>query len=73
MKTNDETLWTANDVAKYLQVSRSWVYHRAEAGELPCFRIGGHLRFSPEQVRGFVRGKSTEPAKVIALTKRRAG
>ena len=28
---NDE-LWDANDVARYLKASRSWVYHQAEAG-----------------------------------------
>jgi excisionase family DNA binding protein len=28
-------LWDANDVAGYLKVSRSWVYHRAEGGQLP--------------------------------------
>jgi hypothetical protein len=26
-----EALWDANDVARYLKVSRSWVYQRAEA------------------------------------------
>jgi excisionase family DNA binding protein len=28
------------DVARYLKVSRSWVYQRAEAGQLPCVRVG---------------------------------
>ena len=27
-----EELWDANDVARYLKASRSWVYHQAEAG-----------------------------------------
>ena len=46
-----EPLWTVADVAVFLQASRSWVYHRAESGLLPCLRIGGLLRFSPEAVR----------------------
>ena len=37
----DDRLWDTNDVAKYLKASRSWVYHRAEAGLLPCVRVGG--------------------------------
>ncbi len=49
-------LWDANDVARYLKVSRSWVYQRAEAGLLPCIRIGGLLRFDPHTVRTFARG-----------------
>jgi excisionase family DNA binding protein len=48
-------LWDANDVARYLKVSRSWVYHRAEAGQLPHLRIGGLLRFDAEVVRAFAR------------------
>ncbi len=49
-----EALWDANDVARYLKVSRSWVYQRAEAGLLPYVRVGGLLRFDPESIRAFV-------------------
>jgi excisionase family DNA binding protein len=45
------SLWDAQDVARYLKVSRSWVYQRAEAGVLPCVRVGGLLRFRPDSVR----------------------
>lgn len=54
-------LWDANDVARYLKVSRSWVYQRAEAGLLPCLRLGGLLRFDPENVRAFARGELQRP------------
>jgi predicted DNA-binding transcriptional regulator AlpA len=47
-------LWDANDVARYIGASRSWVYHQAEAGRLPCIRILGFLRFDPQAVRAFV-------------------
>jgi excisionase family DNA binding protein len=50
-------LWDANDVARYLKVSRSWVYHRAEDGQLPHLRIGGLLRFDAEIIRAFARRK----------------
>ncbi len=52
---NDHQLWDANDVARYLKVSRSWVYHRAEAGQLPHLRVGGLLRFDPATVKAFAR------------------
>ena len=45
------------DVARYLKVSRSWVYHRAEAGQLPHPRVGGLLRFDADVVRAFARKK----------------
>lgn len=52
-----DTLWDTNDVARYLKVSRSWVYHRAEAGLMPHLRVGGLLRFDPDVVRVFARKK----------------
>ena len=30
----DDGMWDANEVARYLQASRSWVYAQAEAGRL---------------------------------------
>ena len=59
-------LWDANDAARYLKVSRSWVYQRAEAGLLPCLRVGGLLRFDPATVRAFARGE-VQPPKVLAF------
>ena len=58
-----ETLWDARDVARYLKVSRSWVYQKAEAGLLPYLKVGGLVRFVPERVRAFALG-SGAPAKV---------
>jgi excisionase family DNA binding protein len=66
-KPNDEPvesrdeLWDANDVARYLKVSRSWVYYRAEAGLLPSLRVGGLVRFEPATVRAFARGEIPPP------------
>jgi excisionase family DNA binding protein len=50
-------LWDARDVAAYLKASRSWVYHQAEAGQLPCLKIGGLLRFDPEVIKRLVRSR----------------
>src|SRR5205823_6674789 len=52
-----EPLWDARDVAAYLKASRSWVYMKAEAGQLPCIRIGGLLRFHRSAVEAFARGE----------------
>ena len=64
---DQQTLWDAQDVAQNLKVSRSWVYHRAEDGELPCLRIGALLRFDPKAIVAFARGESPARARVIAL------
>ena len=59
---DDSRLWDANDVARYIGASRSWVYHQAEAGRFPCIRILGFLRFDPQAVRALVQAASAAPA-----------
>jgi excisionase family DNA binding protein len=68
--SSPEPLWTVEVVARYLRVSRSWVYHRAEAGELPCLRIGGLLRFDPEAVRTFTREGTPRGGRIIPFRAR---
>ena len=46
-----EPLWKVADVARFLSMSDSWVYKEAEAGRLPCLRLGAALRFRPEAIR----------------------
>jgi excisionase family DNA binding protein len=58
------SLWDANDVARYLKVSRSWVYQRAESGLLPCLRVGGLVRFDPEAVHAFAHG-DVRPTRLV--------
>jgi excisionase family DNA binding protein len=65
-----DSLWDASDVARFLKASRSWVYHRAESGELPCLRVGGLLRFDPATVRAFARGELRRTGVVVGLPSR---
>jgi len=67
-----EALWTAVDVAAFLRVSRSWVYLHAEAGDLPCCRFGGVLRFEPEAIRAYARGERRGLATVAVFPPRGA-
>ena len=64
-KNTRSGLWNPSDVATFLQVSRSWVYQKAEAGLLPVIRLPGSslLRFDPDVVRAFARGE-WRPARV---------
>ena len=48
-------LWDAVQVARFLRVSRSWVYQRAESGLLPCRHVGGLLRFEADAIREYAR------------------
>jgi predicted DNA-binding transcriptional regulator AlpA len=60
--TMDEMLWTIQDVADFLQLSVSWVYHAAQKGILPCMRISRNLRFSPRAIRSYAAAqRAPEP------------
>jgi excisionase family DNA binding protein len=71
IQQDSETLWTAEDVASYLKVSRSWVYHRAESGRLPHVRVGGLIRFQPHEIRSFVDSTAQAPARAKSLSSSR--
>lgn len=64
---SEESLWDANDVARYLKVSRSWVYHQAENGTLPYRRVGALLRFEPASIREFVHGTTPNTRNPVAF------
>ncbi len=40
-----ESLATVQDISRRFNVPVSWVYAKAEAGELPSLKIGRYLRF----------------------------
>lgn len=50
----DEPLLTAADAAAVLSVRTSWIYDAARSGELPCVRIGKHVRFLRSDLERFV-------------------
>lgn len=59
-----EPLWTIDDVAAYLRVSRATVRRWTNAGLLPCYRLGGNRerRFAPEAVLAFVARQTQDLA-----------
>lgn len=58
-----EALWKVAEVARFLSVSTSWVYKEAEAGRMPCVRLGANLRFQPTAIRQYLERLSA--SKVI--------
>ena len=48
-KIADE-LMTPQEVARYLRVSKNKVYNLVKQKAMPAYAIGGHLRFSKEQI-----------------------
>ena len=64
-----DTLWDANEAARFLRVHRNWVYQRAEAGLLPHIRVAGLLRFEPATLRAFVRQDRVSSTQCLARIK----
>lgn len=62
-----DALWLVDDVARYLKVSRSWVYQRTASGQIPTIRLGNQVRFDPESIRDYARRMTSRPAKVLQL------
>jgi len=52
-----ESLWDAEDAARYLKASRSMIYKLGQTGDLPSLRVGACLRFDPAVVRAFAHGE----------------
>jgi hypothetical protein len=63
---NKDTLWDANDVAAFLKVSRSWVYHRAKCRQVPHVRACV-IPFESASVLTYARGGSLRSAKRLPL------
>lgn len=48
---NLPTLWTVEDVASYLRVATQSVYRWTSENKIPYRKVGGALRFEPEDVK----------------------
>lgn len=46
-----DKLLTLEEVANYLQMSPKTIYGWTYTGYIPHFKVGGHLRFDPKEIR----------------------
>lgn len=56
----EDTLWTVDDVARFLRCSPSKVYKLAARGGVPSVHVGSHLRFDPEALRAWAKRQTTQ-------------
>ncbi|WP_348267906.1 helix-turn-helix domain-containing protein [Edaphobacter sp. DSM 109919] len=45
---NKGCFWNADELAEVLSISRKHIYKLAKSGRIPCYRMGGAIRFDPE-------------------------
>ena len=48
---------TLGETAKFLKVSKSFLYARTSAGTMPFHKVGGSLRFDPDELTAWVLQK----------------
>ena len=49
----DETLWTVQDLQRYLGVGRTLTWTLISRGEIPVVRVGRAVRLRPADVRAW--------------------
>lgn len=55
---------TREEAAKYLGVSRSWLFERSKKGEGPAYvRIGGKVRYFQEALDAYIQANVVHPDK----------
>jgi excisionase family DNA binding protein len=52
-------LLRADQVALLLNVRPSWVYDAVRSGNLPCLRVGRHIRFTREMLETWLEGRTS--------------
>ena len=55
-----ESLLSPRELAEAIVVKLSWVYSKAEAGEIPCYKIGKYLRFRPSEIAAWIDAQRVE-------------
>jgi len=53
-----EHLWTIDDVAWFLRVTKQSIYNLTHKGEIPFLKAGQLIRFEPDKIRRWLRKSS---------------
>jgi len=49
-KEPEDALFTVETLAKYLQVSKQWVYDKVHQNEIPYYKVGKYPRFRKSKI-----------------------
>ena len=53
------SLYTPNQVADYLHVSRGTIYSMISRQEIQCLKVGRNRRFTGEHIEDYIRNRQT--------------
>ena len=60
MPADSNSVFTIEDLAKYLKISKSTLYKLAQRGELPGVKVGRHWRFHKDAVDDWLRRRPND-------------
>jgi excisionase family DNA binding protein len=58
----ERSLLTPEEVARYFQVNRQWVYERTSKNEIPHLKVGKYLRFQKQEIDRWTGGMAVPEA-----------
>lgn len=70
-KSEDDTVFDVEGLAKYLQVDESWVYKQVSLKTIPYFKTGKYTRFKKAAVEKWIDSQTVRPASPLTLIKAR--
>jgi len=63
---SEDTLFTVETLAEYLQVSKQWIYERVQFKEIPHIKVGKFLRFKKSEIDKWLDGFKVPAASSLA-------
>jgi excisionase family DNA binding protein len=62
-----KSLWNIKEVSCFLNVKESYVYRLTSENRIPHLKLGGHLRFSPEQIEKWLSQKAQNHIRLLMV------
>ena len=63
----EDTVFTVQEVAKYLRMQPVTIYKHAKRGKLPCFKVGANWRFKRTTIDRWISDQ--EEKETIGISK----
>lgn len=66
MRFDSGNVFTIDELAEYLKISKSTLYKLAQMGTVPGQKVGKHWRFHKDAIDQWLGNQSAEPTKNLA-------
>lgn len=57
-----QPLWNVLQACQFLHISRNGLYIACREGRIPHYKVGGSIRFDPDELRGWLESNRRGPA-----------